>query len=240
MHPPEERNILVRSQGSAHARGARAVEHRSYTPRDRVRCRPVPHVSVAQRKRAPGCGPGGRGFESLRERCVGFVQVHRGIDQVADRRAHTPEAVGSNPTPATQARVVEPPGRHTGSRGQRASRPMRVRSSPRAPHSRPGGGTTGRHTSLRSWRSRRACEFDSRPGHCDVQVAETVDTPRSKRGALAGVRVRLPPWTTMEGEPARCRRRLEPGGHRQVWGSRPRPTASPRARRRSSARAPGR
>lgn len=51
--------------------------------------------------RAPGCGPGGRGFESLRERCVGFVQVQRGIDQEADRRAHTPEAVGSNPTPAT-------------------------------------------------------------------------------------------------------------------------------------------
>ena len=116
------------------------------------------------------------------------------------------------------ARVVEPPGRHTGSRGQRASRPMRVRPSPRALHSRPGGGTTGRHTSLRSWRSRRACEFDSRPGHCDVQVAETVDTPRSKRGALAGVRVRLPPWTTMEGEPARCRRRLEPGGPRKGVG----------------------
>jgi hypothetical protein len=162
MHPPEERNILVRSQGSAHARGARAVEHRSYTPRDRVRlpacalwgrsstresawsaprrlsvrCRPVPHAAPPQLDgralprygsgpgsipgrgtcfrssvglRAPGCGPGGRGFDSLREHCVVFVRIHRGIDQVADRRAHTPEAVGSNPTPATHALVVEPP-----------------------------------------------------------------------------------------------------------------------------------
>lgn len=57
---------------------------------------------------------------------------------------------------------------------------------------------------------------------------------RSKRGAFTGVRVRIPPWTTMEGEPARCRRRLEPGGHHQVWGSRPPPSASPRVRRRSS------
>lgn len=61
-----------------------------------------------------------------------------------------------------------------------------------------------------------------------------------KRRALTGARVRLPPWTTMEGEPARCRRRLEPGGNRQVWGSRPPPSTSPRARRRSSARATGR
>ena len=59
--------------------------------------------------RAPGCGPGGRGFDSLREHCVVFVQFRRGIDQVADRRAHTPEAVGSNPIPQLDALVVEPP-----------------------------------------------------------------------------------------------------------------------------------
>ncbi len=67
-------------------------------------------------------------------------------------------------------------------------------------------------------------EFDARPGQGDVQVAGTGDTPRSKRGALTGVRVRLPPWTTMEGEPARRRRRREPGRHRQGWGSRPSPS----------------
>lgn len=48
MHPPEERDILVRSQGSAHARGARAVEHRSYAPRDRVRLPACAHGAVAQ------------------------------------------------------------------------------------------------------------------------------------------------------------------------------------------------
>ena len=265
MHPPEERNILVRSQGSAHARGARAVEHRSYTPRDRVRLPACAHGAVAQSgehlvctQAVVGSMPtGSTCFRSsaeesawLRTRRSG-VRVPPGtlrrLCSSSSRDRSGGRSPGSYPggrrfesDSRNFARVVEPPGRHTGSRGQRASRPMRVRPSPRAPHSRPGGGTTGRHTSLRSWRSRRACEFDSRPGHCDVQVAETVDTPRSKRGALAGVRVRLPPWTTMEGEPARRRRRLEPGGHRQVWGSRPPPSASPRARRRSSARASGR
>lgn len=247
MHPPEERDILVRSQGSAHARGARAVEHRSYTSRDRVRLPACAHGAVAQSgehlvctQAVVGSMPtGSTCFRSSEEESAWLrtrrseVRVPPGTLRRLRRGSTRDRSGGRSPGSYPGGRRFDSDSRNfalgwwnlpVDTLAREASglkRPMRVRPSPRALHSCPGGGTTGRHTGLRSRRSRRACEFDSRPGHCDVQVAGTVYTPRSKRGALAGVRVRLPPWRTMEGEPARRRRRLEPGRHRQVWGSRP-------------------
>jgi hypothetical protein len=115
------------------------------------------------------------------------------------------------------------------------SNSSRDRSGGRSPGSYPGG---------------RRFESDSRNFHALV-VEPPVDTPASEAGARdehasstlargtatsrwleretrraqtavpSGVRVRLPPWTTLEeGEPAGRRRRLEPGGHRPRCGAR--------------------
>ena len=184
--------------------------------------------------------PGGRGFESLRERIVGFVQVHRGIDQVADRRAHTPEAVGSNPTPATSLGwwnlPVDTLAREaSGLRGpcefdprpEHHTHALVVEPPVDTPASEAGArdehasSTLARGTATSRWLERetrraqnavpsRACGFDSRPGQ-RWRV--------NRRGAGAG---------------------LNPVGTDTVWGSRPPPSASLRARRRSSARASGR
>ncbi len=50
---------------------------------------------MAQLGRAPGLGLGGRRFES----CLPDL-YYRGVEQLVARRAHNPEVVGSNPSPA--------------------------------------------------------------------------------------------------------------------------------------------
>ncbi len=155
MHPPEERNILVRSQGSAHARGARAVEHRSYTPRDRVRLPACAHGAVAQSgehlvctQAVVGSMPTGSTCSRSSAEESAWLRTRRSGVRVppgtlrrlwtgSSRDRSGGRSPGSYPggrrfesDSRNFARVVEPPGRHTGSRGQRASRPMRVRPLP--------------------------------------------------------------------------------------------------------------
>ena len=58
---------------------------------------------VAQLGRAPGLGLGGRRFES----CLPDL-YHRGVEQLVARRAHNPEVVGSNPSPAIILNMMVP------------------------------------------------------------------------------------------------------------------------------------
>ena len=50
-----------------------------------------------------------------------FLQIHRGVEQLAARRAHNPKVVGSSPTPATKlwplGQAVKTPPFHGGNRG---------------------------------------------------------------------------------------------------------------------------
>jgi hypothetical protein len=160
MHPPEERNILVRSQGSALAL-REELERSSIGPTHRgtgfdsllahfgAVAQSGEHLVCTQA--VVGSMPtGSTCFRSsveesawLRTRRAG-VRVPPGtlccLCTISSRDRSGGRSPGSYPggrrfesDSRNFARVVEPPGRHTGSRGQRASRPMRVRPSPRVP-----------------------------------------------------------------------------------------------------------
>lgn len=191
------------------------VERRSYTPKDRVRLPARVHGAVAQSverlvctqevvgsmptgstcfrrsagTRAPGCGPGGRGFESLRGRSsssrgrsVGrspgsypggrrFESDSRNfklgwwnlpVDTLAREASGLHGPCEFDPRPEhSYAPVVEPSVDTPASEAGVRLRTLRVRLSPGALR-RPGG-WNGRHDALKT-RRLRACGFDSRPG----------------------------------------------------------------------------